>query len=109
MLSRIESIQKLHLKTFLQSKITTCPQALAESKSMKAKVINLKTPYWLREEKEHIKVFTLNIRSLNKHFPDIAHDQMAKVSDFICLTETQLNNDQILTNLQLDNFSLIHS
>ena len=61
---------------------------------------------WEKENKEAIKIYSLNCRSLKKHFEDIASDIPLLKSDIICLNETWLENDDIAENFEIPQFDL---
>ena len=50
---------------------------------------------WEIENKEFIKICSLNCRSLKKHHEDIAKDDLLMKSDIICLNETWEESDYI--------------
>ena len=104
-LSRIQSLQQLYLLNYTDTKIYTDPQALEEAKKMKQNAINIRTPYWLRNDDNHIRVISLNIRSLNKHHKDLQADFTVKKANFICLSETHLT-PQHENNLNIDSYDL---
>ena len=61
---------------------------------------------WEIENKELIKICSLNCRSLRKHHEDIAKDDLLMKSDIICLNETWEESDYIRDDLQIPHYEL---
>ena len=61
---------------------------------------------WEKQEKQVMKISSLNCRSLKKHFKDIASDASLLKSDIICLNETWLEEDEITEELKITKYDL---
>ena len=92
-LSRIMCIAQLFLLTFNQDKIYCNESAKGEAENIKRRAINQKRTKWEMDEPNTLKVSTLNIRSLKKHFIDLKLDAFLQQSDIICINETWLESD----------------
>ena len=60
---------------------------------IKERTINRKITKWDLNESQTLKISTLNIRSLKKHFIDLREDDFLQKSDIICVNETWLVSD----------------
>jgi hypothetical protein len=103
-LSRIQSLQQLHLLSISAGNIKINLAALEETTAMKLRSLNLTIPPWSQNQEGCIKILTLNIRSLKKHLHDLTSNHLLMKGDIICLTETHLNPDQIL---QIPNYTTL--
>ena len=90
MLSRIQSISQLILKSFDETKIKANKKALAESDKMKRMAINnpVNRGEWMSPNCLLRKIVSLNIKSLPLHLEDLKSDPTIKMADIICLQET---------------------
>ena len=99
-LGRVQELQQLYLKSFTPSKIMVNPKAMKESENLSEIALNNKTTVWTKRDALSLKISTLNIRSVVKHFDDLKHDHQMLHSDIICLNETFLHSNQCLPHLQ---------
>ena len=67
--------------------------AKQEAEIIKEMAINRKITKWDLNETHMLKISTLNIRSLKKHFIDLREDDFLQKSDIICVNETWLVSD----------------
>ena len=81
-------------------------QALEELERLKNISMNNNPTEWEKEDTENFKIYSLNCRSLKKHFPDILSDEMMMKSDVICLQETWLEDDKPTENLNIPNYEV---
>jgi hypothetical protein len=107
-LSRVQSLEQLVLSSFSEKKITTDKYALEESVRMKFRSLNNTNPPYLRNLPGKLKIATLNIRSLRKHLPDLVADEILLHSDFICLTETHVCENNF-SHLSIPGYKLYHA
>jgi hypothetical protein len=54
----------------------------------------------LIETNKFVRIVALNTRSLNKHFSDILYDFTLLKSDFLCLSETWIENHNDIKNIE---------
>ena len=87
------SISQLFLLAFDEKKIYCNESAKQESEMIKERAINRKLTKWDLNETQTLKISTLNIRSLKKHFIDLREDDFLQKSDIICVNETWLVSD----------------
>ena len=92
-LSRIVCLEQLHLQTFKPSKIYCNEDAKLEALSIKARALNKQFSRWHQRQKNCIKLSSLNVRSLQKHFQDLKDDNFLQQSDVLCVNETWLVED----------------
>ena len=92
-LSRIMSISQLFLHTFDENFFYCNESAKQEAEMIKERAINRKITKWDLNESQTLKISTLNIRSLKKHFIDLREDDFLQKSDIICVNETWLVSD----------------
>ena len=92
-LSRIVCLEQLHLQTFKPSKIYCNEDAKLEALSIKARALNKQFSRWHQRQKNCIKLSSLNVRSLQKHFQDLKDDNFLQQSDVLCVNETWLLDD----------------
>ena len=53
-----------------------------------------------------MKIYSLNCRSLRKHYLDIISDNLLLKSDIICLQETWLEDDVTVNELEIEHYAL---
>ena len=107
MLSRICCLdQLLILNEFDESKMFPNMQALAELERLDKISLNRNLTKWEQYTSNTLKIFSLNCRSLNKHFYDIEIDDLILRSDLIGLQETWLNNDENRQSLKIPGYEL---
>ena len=92
-LSRIMCLEQLLLKSFNPAKIYCNENAKAEALKIKERALNKRQGAWDEVKSRHVKISTLNIRSLQKHFKDLKDDYFLQQSDIICVNETWLVAD----------------
>ena len=92
-LSRIVCLEQLRLLTFNPSKIYCNEEAKQEALSIKARALNKQFSRWHQRQKNCIKLSSLNVRSLQKHFQDLKDDNFLQQSDVLCVNETWLLDD----------------
>ena len=95
-LSRIMCLEQLLLTEFNPAKIYCNADAKTEALRIKERAINKKRIAWDENESRDVKISTLNIRSLQKHFKDLKDDYFIQQSDKICVNETWLVADPYL-------------
>ena len=61
---------------------------------------------WEKDRTGSMKIYSMNCRSLDKHFPDIKYDDILLKSDIICLQETWLKDDETREDLEIENYDL---
>ena len=89
MLSRVQNLKQLYLKSFDPKKIMVCEEAHLELKKIHDIALNNQTPSsWMSTNTFLFKITSLNITSLPKHIEDLHCDNTIKQSDVICLQET---------------------
>ena len=93
--SRIESLDQLFILGDLPlKKFEYISEAAKDEMERLEKVSINKNPNpWFKNNDFSLKISSLNIRSLNKHFEDIKADHALMKSDIICLTETWIPED----------------
>ena len=108
MLSRVCSLsQILILNKFDESKMYPNQRALKELERLNNLSKNKNLTAWEKEDHNTIKIFSLNCRSLKKHYDDILADDMILKSDIICLNETWNENDEVTGDLEISNYELV--
>ena len=60
---------------------------------------------WEKKHTKDLKIYSLNCRSLKKHFEDIKTDSIVLQSSIICLQETWLEEDDNCTEYELPTYS----
>ena len=80
--------------------------ALAELKRLNSISQNENPTEWEKENAECMKIYSLNCRSLKKHYLDIKSDDLLLRSDAILLQETWLDEDTPLENFSIPGFEL---
>ena len=73
-LSRITCLSQLYLLDFDPKKIYCNENAKREAKSINERALNKKTTEWDLTKENTIKLTTLNVRSLQKHYEDLIAD-----------------------------------
>ena len=107
MLSRICALWQLYiLDEFDESKMYPHQQAIEELERLKNISLNNNPTAWEKEDIGAFKIYSLNCRSLKKHFPDILSDEILMKSDVICLQETWLDDDTLRDDLEITNYEL---
>ena len=108
MLSRVCAlIQILILNEFDKSKMYPNQGALEELERLNKISQNNNPSDWEKEDKEAIKIYSLNCRSLKKHFQDILNDDVILKSDIIFLNETWLESDEANQDFVIPDHELI--
>ena len=92
-LSRIVSISQLYLMKFDEDKIYCNERAKAEALRIKKLAINKLTTSWDLNENNQVKICSLNVRSLEKHYEDIENDVFLNKSQILFISETWLTSD----------------
>ena len=101
MLSRVQNLGQLHLKSFDPKKIMVCEEALAELSKIHRIALNNQPPStWMSTNSFLFKITSLNITSLPRHIPDLHCDDTIKQSDVICLQETFCLSPQAIPELE---------
>ncbi|XP_057299887.1 uncharacterized protein LOC130630416 [Hydractinia symbiolongicarpus] len=110
-LSRVTAMKGLHfIREYKSPAILADPKAILEYETLRNNYIM--TPInRLCKDESLLTVILLNVRSLKKHATDILSDKASCDSDIVCLTETQIsNNDDLgLINSTLNQFTIEHS
>ena len=107
MLSRVMELSQLFIIGELNGKkIYPDPKALEELKRMNDASINNNPSSWNNPEVTGLKISVLNCGSLRSKVDDIRKDFELCQSDIICLSETWLDENDELLDLQIDNYSL---
>ena len=92
MLSRVQEINQLFIIGKVNPKqLKPCEKALAEVKRLEEVSINKNLPPWYNNELEIVRIIFLNTRSHKKHYADVKHSELIKMSDLILLSEGWLN------------------
>ena len=89
-LGRIQDLSQLYLLNFDRDKVKANKDALTVAQKIRDMSLTNKSNNWSKEDAFTMKISTLNIRSLNKHHPDLIVDHVLMKSDIIVLTETFL-------------------
>ena len=107
MLSRVCSLGQIFiLEKFDETKMYPSNTALTELTRLDHISSKRKLSKWETEEKDIIKISSLNCRSLMKHHQDIIHDVPLLQSDIICLQETWLDNDNTTNDYEIPGYKL---
>ena len=107
MLSRVCALWQIFiLNKFDESKMYPNKKALKELARLEEISQNKNPTHWEIEDKETMKISSLNCRSLKKHHQDIISDNIILKSDVIFLQETWLEDDTSLENLRISNYEL---
>jgi hypothetical protein len=95
MLSRVQRLLQVYiLKSLDDSKIRTSNIGLNELERLKNISINKNPTPWHRQDKNNIKVASLNCNGLTSHFIDILADDKIMNADIIHLIETSLEKNE---------------
>ena len=104
MLSRVCSlIQIFILNEFDEKKMYPNPKALNELKRLEKLCHNNNLTEWEKDFKA-IRIYSLNCRSLKKHYEDIKSDSLILQSSIICLQETWLLNDEDAADYEIPSY-----
>jgi len=102
-LSRVKTLQGLHLFNFERKKINASKEVFAEMKRLKATLLPVTDVCQLLQELtlETVKICHLNIRSFRAHIEDIICDNAVHLSDVVCLNETDIRHidETVLTDI----------
>ena len=108
MLSRACSLsQILILNEFDPSKMYPNQRALDELDRLNKLSQNNNPSPWEKEDKDAIKICSLNCRSLGKHAQDIKTDDVILKSDIIFLNETWQESDETNQDLDIPDYELV--
>ena len=95
MLSRCCSLQQLHiLQEMDPNKIIVDEKVLKEAKRMSKVSLNNNPGSWASPKVVGLRVASLNVSSLRKHFEDVRTDPHLQHADILCLQETWLHKDE---------------
>ena len=92
--------------SLLGKKMFSNLRARAELKRLNSISQNENPTEWEKENAEAMKIYSLNCRSLKKHYLDIISDDQLLKSDAILLQETWLDEDTPLDNFLIPGFEL---
>ena len=107
MLSRVCALGQIFiLDRFDDTKMYPSNTALTELTRLDEVSSNRKLSKWETEEKECLKISSLNCRSLMKHHQDILLDVPLLKGDIICLQETWLDDDKSKDDLEISGYNL---
>ena len=107
MLSRVCALSQIFiLDEFDSTKMFPNLRALAELKRLNSISQNENPTEWEKETAEALKIYSLNCRSLKKHYLDIISDDQLLKSDAILLQETWIDEDTPLENFLIPGFEL---
>ena len=102
MLSRVCSLIQIYiLNAFDEKKMHPNAKAMAELKRLES--IDVKNN---KETTDILKIYSLNCRSLRKHYEDIISDSEILQSDLICLQETWIEMDNDCKEYEIASHSL---
>ena len=105
MLSRVQQLEQVFILGVLdESKIRTSRVALYELQRMKSLSANINPSPWQKDQKDAIKIVSLNCAGLAPHFRDIQTDEHVIKADIIHLMETSLK-DQDEQNFKVEGFN----
>ena len=108
MLSRVCALsQIIILNEFDESKMYPNQKALDELDRLNKMSKNNNPTQWEKEDKNAIKICSLNCRSLRKHFQDILSDDDVLKSDIFFLNETWQEGDEANEDLGIPNYELV--
>ena len=103
MLSRVEEFEQIFiLDTLPKEKIRASEKALKELEGMNKRSINQNPIPWKQENKNFIKIATLNCMNLSTNYDDIVCDRTLMESTVIALSETWLDKS---TELSISGYS----
>ena len=108
MLSRACALsQILILNKFDEAKMYPNQTALEELERLNQISQNNNPSSWEKEDAHALKIYSLNCRSLNKHYNDIISDDEILKSDIICLNETWQVSDEVIEDIEIPNYQLV--
>ena len=97
MLSRVEEFEQIFvLETLPDEKIRASPKALAELEQMNGRSINENPIPWKQQNENYLKIACLNCMNLINNYDDIIQDPTLMESTLLVLSETWLNEKDIL-------------
>ena len=106
MLSRVCSLSQIYiLDEFDESKMYPDFKALAELETLNNISQNRNKTEW-EDGTGGLRIYSLNCRSLKKHYKDIASDEVLLKSDIILLQETWLEDDSPMQMLEIPGYAL---
>jgi exonuclease III len=107
MLSRVCTLEQIFiLNNFDETKMYPNKKALEELERLDKISLNKNPSIWEKEDKNALKISSLNCRSLKKHHQDIISDDNLLKSDIICLQEIWLESDETIEELMIPNYDL---
>ena len=107
MLSRVCTLEQIYiLNKFDEAKMYPNTKALEELERLDKISLNKNPSKWEKEDKDALKISSLNCRSLKKHHSDMISDAILLKSDIICLQEIWLENDEAIDDLKIPNYDL---
>ena len=106
-LSRVCALSQIFiLNTFDETKMFPNLRALAELERLNSISQNQNPTDWEKEDTGALKIYSLNCRSLKKHYSDIIVDDHLLKSDIILLQETWLGENEPADNFSIPGFEL---
>ena len=106
-LSRVCSLSQIYiLEEFNESKMYPDDKALAELERLNRISKNRNPSEWEKEDTRNLKIYSLNCRSLKKHYEDMKSDEVLLKSDIILLQETWLDNDSSIEQFKIPGYEL---
>ena len=97
MLSRVEEFEQIYILDSLPvGKIRASPKALAELEEMNRRSINSNPILWKQTNENLIKIASMNSMNLFNNYDDIISDQTIMESTIIVLSETWLEEKDII-------------
>jgi hypothetical protein len=94
MLSRVDKFEQIYiLESLPEEKVRATPKALAEIAEMNSRSINQNPITWKKQDKNLIKICSLNCMNLSNNFDDIIYNQTLKESTLLALSETWLDQE----------------
>ena len=106
-LSRVQEIAQLFILGELPiEKIYADPDALIELERLDKVSLNNNPSSWEQDKENSIKIVSLNCQSLRNKMMHIQDDQVLLMGDIICLSETWLESDTVVPELDLQGYEL---
>ena len=106
MLSRVQNIKQVFIVEKLrEEQIMVSNTAKEELKRLEDTSFNKNPTPWHREDKDSIKIATLNCAGLVAHIEDIREDNKLLQGDMIHLLETSLPRDRAADGIQIDGYN----
>ena len=94
MLSRVEEFQQIYiLESLPAEKIRASAKALNELAAMNSRSINQNPITWKQQQRNFMKICSLNCMNLTNNFDDIISDPTLKESTLLVLSETWLDQE----------------